>query len=269
MRFLSIFRRTPAANAGGPLASLIQSIERNPRKDPPYIDFLAACEQRGDFDGAIAYLANLLGRKPRLETAYRFLLVAYRRKGDLQGLKQLIAQHPKNDSAHSWFLMDAYTKSDWDSAIVLLSVLVRLQPHEDNWARYLLTAYEMKRDPNAAIQGATELLKVCPDNGVLRDFLEDARRKNVLRAAHDETAARGTERTPAIETDATALRSSTNAPKTEWQKTLELKDKLQEIDSKERARRKVEDEMAFRPRALSSREKFNKIKPTGSRDGFG
>jgi tetratricopeptide (TPR) repeat protein len=269
MPFLSLFRRVRVRDAGGAGASLIQSIERNPDKDPPYIDFLAACERQGDFDGAITYLAALSTRRPRLETAYRFLLAAYRRKGDVEGLKKAIEQRPEAAGAHGWFLMDAYTKNDWDGAIVLLSVLVKLHPREDKWARYLLAAFEMKRDPEAAILGVTELLKACPESGVLRRYLADDTSKSMLRAKGDETPSSATGTPPASASDSATFHSSPGRAKTEWEKTLELKDKFRDIDARERERRRVEDQTRLRPRALSAREKFSRIRPTGSRDGFG
>lgn len=263
---LSFFRWPRHRQADSdPIAVLIKSIERDPRQELAYIDLLDAYERQGDLAGAVAYLTTLVTRKPKLDSPYRYLLAAYNRNGDLDGLSRLAARNRNNETAHQWFLMDAYTKNDWNAAIAILSTLVGLYPSDDRWANYLAVAYENKGDPDAAISGLAKLLEVCPDSPSLRLHLEAWLRKVAQVGERAPPAPAKSE--PQL--DRSSCGSGLGARNTEFENNLKLKTKLQEIETRDRERQKADFQLRARSRPLTAREKFNRIRSTGSRDGFG
>lgn len=263
---LSFFSRSRHPPVGSDsIAVFIESIERDPRQELAYIDLLDASEKQGNLAGAIAYLTTLVNREPKLDGPYRYLLAAYNRQGDLDGLGRLVAQYRENEAAHQWFLMDAYTKSDWNAAIAILSSLAVVHSGDERWARYLSAAYDNRGDLEAAISGLTKLLEVCPESASLREHLDDYRSKAARAAGRTAPGAAKAEPQP----DRTASGSGLGTRNAEFERNLKLRTKLHEIEARDRERKRVEFQLQTRPRPLTAREKFNRIKPTGSRDGFG
>jgi molecular chaperone DnaK len=267
-----LFQRWWHGKAGSrQLPRLTRSIERNPHRDVTYIELLQAYESKSDLDGAIIYLTNLVDRKPNTDNPYRYLLVTYNRKGDLAGLSKVVRLHPGYETAHHWFLMDAYTTGDWDGAIAVLSALVESHPDDERWSRYLVAAYDKKDDLESAIAGLTKLVELCPVNSVLCQHLESYRNKSklgkVTHSVPDSTTTHPVRARP--NPAAWNVQQKGGSGMTEFEKNLELKKKLQAIDAKERERKRIEHELRSLPRPLTSWEKFKRIKPTGSRDSLG
>ena len=62
----------------------------------------------------------------------------------------------------------------------VLSALVELHPHDEKWARYLVTAYDNKGDLDSAVAGFTRLMEVCPASAIMRQYHEYYRNKSRL-----------------------------------------------------------------------------------------
>jgi molecular chaperone DnaK len=255
----------------GQLPRLIKSIERDPGRDAAYIELLQAYESKGDLDGAIVYLTGLVDRMRKIEVPYRYLLVAYNRKGDRAGLSKMVRLYPRYEAAHDWFLMDAYMKSDWDGAIAVLGALVQLHPDEERWSRYLATAYDNKGDLESTVAGLTRLVELCPASDDLRQQLEYYRSRKIGLEARPSVSDSPTSRSDTAASMAAGRGFQTSAArsKTEFEKNLELKKKLADIDANDRERKRIDHVLRSRPRPVTPWEKFKGIKPTGSRDGFG
>ena len=265
----NLFRPWTRGEAGNTeITRLIKSVERNPLREVRYIELLQAYESKGDIDGASTYPTSLIDRKPNIENPYRYLLVAYNRKGDMVGLTQAVRLYSRFEMADQWFLVNAYTKGDWDAAIAILSTLVEIHPEDEKWSRWLVTAYNKKDNVELAVVGLAKLVELCPNNAVLRQHLEYYRNTSKLRdVKHSVPDSTTTKRATSIDW---SFQPTGGRKKTDFEKNLEFKTKLLERDAKDREQKRIEHELGSKPRRpLTPWEKFKKIKPTGSRDGFG
>ena len=235
------------------VAACIQSIERNPGQETHYLHLLNSCEKAGELDAAIACLTKLVARNRHIDMPYRYLLVAHAKKGDFNNLTELVKHHYQNEKAHQWFLVHAYDTRDWDSAIALLRQLVELFPRDEKWPRYLVAACGKKRE---VVAGASE-----------RTSLTNDMHSEDVGAAGKNSEPEVPASKPSIPADARLTpQESTPQRDIEFETNLKLKQKQAEIDAEERERKKYGP--LRRPRALTPRQKFNSIKPTGSRDGY-
>jgi DNA-binding SARP family transcriptional activator len=273
MRFLRrlLRRRSHASLGGDSIVGLVRAIEHEPARETTYVQLLEMCETTGDIDAAISWLTTFVDGNSHIETPYQYLLLAYKRKGDLRGLAKLVEAHRGREQAHYWYLLNAYNEGDTDSAIVLLSKLVELHAGDERWCRYLIATYDRKGDHSTAIAGLEELLKIHPDNAMLCRSLQEWTEKSHAGTARGESP-RSVEATrPEVgtirEDMGYAPESAPRERRSEFELHQELMKKVAKIDAKDRERTRVEHGFAFgRPRALTPREKFNRIRSRGSRD---
>jgi hypothetical protein len=119
-----------------------------------------------------------------------------------------------------------------------------LHPNDERWTRNLATAYDNKGDIESAIAGLNRLVERCPASADLRWQLEYYRSKT---STLGKKPSSGPDSTIPHGGSTASIAASAGGNKSEFEKDLDLKQKLAEIEAKDRERRRIDHALRSRP----------------------